>query len=614
MTRSFRRAALLITLLVSLVFVATAAAGGQAPPDLGALEPGGFRSIEQALDVNVVFIGFDESALDTEAFEEALPSTYRVLHRYPAFYGRTEFLGNDFVFNYNLLFADEGFQDSFFSWLAVQGEEGGLTVFQEMYNEAEHNALDVTAPVRYIDAPSVEEWLETNGAAMLGDYTVFFVNWFGRDDFQFHLYTKTDQPDPDTGYNFGAERDSRKMIAWGGSYGRTWFYDFSAGPEGFSYNYLIDDSPGYTIPPIWEYGNLSAYRPFDDLTGDMAKLARYVAIDMLFTPSPLYKPLLSPPALPEAIEMDVNIFDADPDSTGVDWIDPDHIQAQYAAFQPYKSYSVEVDSYPLKSRHDLVFDCWAADENSCYGQRLFNIAFADLFLYAEDHIIRYLNGSADYEVPVFAYNTTVEKMGVNLGLLGYADDDWRTGTQTFIFQFDNAYYRDLGYGFSTTTVHETGHHIGLSHPHDGYDYEQDLDFGPGGDTLFVWVGDESDTVMHYMDLSWGFGVFNQDAMYRYETTGYINEANAILADIYASPRAGLVGDLLMSADGHAASALAAYDTMDYFGAVQHAQLAYGDVLEAAAEINVMVEPEAWQADVKARNAPFQVDPIVYPDN
>ena len=47
--------------------------------------------------------------------------------------------------------------------------------------------------------------------------TVFLINWYGRSDFKFHVYTKTNEPDPDTGYNFGVERDSRKIIAWGGT-------------------------------------------------------------------------------------------------------------------------------------------------------------------------------------------------------------------------------------------------------------------------------------------------------------------------------------------------------------------------------------------------------------
>ena len=62
-------------------------------------------------------------------------------------------------------------------------------------------------------------------------YTIYYINWYDRPDFQFHVYTKTDSPDPDTGYNFGLLRQTRKMVAWGGSHGRTWFYDLSAGPD-----------------------------------------------------------------------------------------------------------------------------------------------------------------------------------------------------------------------------------------------------------------------------------------------------------------------------------------------------------------------------------------------
>ena len=65
-------------------------------------------------------------------------------------------------------------------------------------------------------------------------YTVFFHNWYGQPGFRFHVYTRTDVTDPDTGYNFGLVRASRKMVAWGGTpvasgpVRRLWFYDFSA--------------------------------------------------------------------------------------------------------------------------------------------------------------------------------------------------------------------------------------------------------------------------------------------------------------------------------------------------------------------------------------------------
>ena len=147
-------------------------------------------------------------------------------------------------------------------------------------------------------------------------------------DFKRHVYTNTDDPDPDTGYNFGKIRESRKIIAWGGtpqnSPRRVWFHDLSAGPESNAANYDIvtKDLDGngrldYRMPPIWEYGSVTGYRPFNDLSGDLAKILRYVALNLLFTSSPLYDPALSAPKLPSSIEVDINVYQADPSVNGL---------------------------------------------------------------------------------------------------------------------------------------------------------------------------------------------------------------------------------------------------------------------------------------------------------
>ena len=138
--------------------------------------------------------------------------------------------------------------------------------------------------------------------------------------------------------------------------------------------------------------------------------------------------------------------------------------------------------------------------------------------------------------------------GLAVRLLGFADDNWVDGTQTFVFAFGADAYRDLGFGFTGTIVHEVGHHIGMSHPHDGYDSELDLDYGPGGQYWFAWEGDESDTVMQYLSITNEFGEHNRDNMYRWETAGYLNWSNALAADILASPDAGQVTMLLKAAD------------------------------------------------------------------
>jgi len=104
----------------------------------------------------------------------------------------------------------------------------------------------------------------------------------------------------------------------------------------------------------------------------------------------------------------------------------------------------------------------------------------------------------------------------------------------------------------------------------------------------------------YIDLNWDFSQFDRDNMNRYMTSVYINQANTILADIYASPKAGNVSALLESADKHAAAALADYEAMKYESAAAHAKMAYQDVLSAANAITIAVEPQSWQADYKAK--------------
>jgi hypothetical protein len=586
-----------------------------APPVLSTLEPGGFRNLEQDLTVNIVFVGYEQGAgsmeIDEVAFLDELPGMYRTVNRYPSFYFGNEFLGVDFNFDYNLVYADTAFEDALFGYMDSIAVSKPLTLYQELYNLETARSTDVTDN-NWIDAPSVEQWLADNANGMLGvdtsEYTVFFINWYGRPDFKFHVYTKTDEPDPDTGYNFGELRESRKMIAWGGtspndeenglgSLHRIWFYDLSAGPEGWTDNWSIDNEPGYTIPPVWEYGNLNGYRPFDNLSGDLGKVTRYVAIDLLFTTSPLYKPAISAPLIPEDIQLDINVYQMDPNFDGTDYFVPSLIASELNDLQPLNTFGVELNSQIFNSRFAKVYDCFYLDV-SCFGQRLFGIAFGDLFLYFNDHVIQFLEGDADYEVPVFAFNATDDLFTC---CLGFADDDWATGTQSFVFAFDSPSVRDVsGYGFTTTVIHEVGHHVGMSHPHDGYDYEADVDFGPDGDFYFAWSGDESNSMMSYIDLNWDFSQFDRDNMNRYMTSVYLNQANTILAKIYASPKAGQAGSLLTSADSHAAMALTAYDSMEYADAAMQAKLAYENVLSAAAQIKVQVEPQSWQADYKAK--------------
>lgn len=611
---------IMASLLLSLFPNNSMAAPPSPPPDLTNLQPGGFQEITQDLTINVVFVGYEQGAgpqqIDENALLAELPSTYRPLLRIPSFYGENQFLGLTFNYNFNLVYADNTFENSFFGYLDSIKSPAPLTIYQGAYNFQSAASLSITDNY-HIDAPSVEQWLANNAGSIGVDtteYTVFFVNWFGRPDFVHHVYTKTDEPDPDTGYNFGALRDSRKLIAWGGttandeesglgSLHRIWFYDLSAGPEGWTDNWNVDiadfDGNGaieYRMPPVWEYGNMNAYRPFDNLAGDLGKVTRYVAIDELFTTSPIYKPAISPPALPEDLQLDINVYQIDPNADGTSFFDVALIVSELDELLAQSSVSAEMNSIQFKSPFQKVYNCFFNDV-SCFGNKLFGIAFADLFLFHQNHLMQYLEGDGDYEVPIFAFNTTDDLFTC---CLGFADDNWADGTQSFVFAWDAPFLRDAGYGFSTTTIHEVGHHVGLSHPHDGYDYEADIDFGPADEFYFVWSGDESNSMMSYIDLNWDFSQFDQDNMNRFLVSTYINQTNVVLEKIYASPKAGKVSDMLLAADASAGDALNAYQSMDYASSLFHAKTAYDTVVAAAASIQIKIEPQGWPADYKAK--------------
>lgn len=614
---------LLSALLLAALLVTPAAAHTR---HFAALQPGQFATLKQSVPVNLVFIGY--RGIQPGQLRAELPKTYEPLVRAPLFYGLNgRNLGLHYDFKYRFVHASSGFEDSFFRYLARAGSTGPLTSFQQQYNDQQKNVLDVAPTVRYIDGPSVESWLEKRSDALNIDrqhsYTVYFINWYSRKDFQFHVYTKTDEPDPDTHYNFGAERASRKMIAWGGSSGRSWFYDLSAGPEAWTNNYIVDvtdlDGNGvedYRMPPIWEYTR-NGYRDPRKLSSDLGKVTRYVAINLLFTTSPLYDPLYTAPGVGGRKIVNVTMFEDDPASKGTDWFSRSYTLGKLRDFEPYYGWDVRLKDRRLSDGPRRAFRIWAdlLPEDDCWNQ--YGTTFAELFCYFSANSGKYVPtfGPNDYVGAIYGFNTTDANMGDETGLLGYADDNWTDGTQSLTFMFDTPDDRAGGFGFTTTAIHEFGHHIGMSHPHDGYDAESGTDYNPADAYAYAWSGDESNSVMQYIAVSNGFGQFDRDNMYRWETAGYLNWSNALLGDIQASGKADRVAGLLGSADDAAAKALDAFKAWDFLNAVRQARQAYETISRAADRLGIATPAkDAALRALPSRVPPHIGDPIRFPDD
>lgn len=564
-------------------------------PAFSGLEPGAFVAHTQVIPVDIVLIGFDPDEINRPDLAALLPATSTPVVRYPQFYGLNgRRVGLEYEFKYSLTRKSRQFEDQFFRFLARTGKPGNPTAYMTAYNNQTNNLANVTGPVLYIDGPTVERWLENNADPRENGYTLYFINWYDRQDFTFHAYLKPGDPDPDTGVDFG-DFQSSALIAWGGTRSRSWFYDFSAGPEWNTANWQVDsrDLTGdgveeYRMPPIWEYGP-HGYRDAGAIGYDMGLLARYVAIDLLFAPSPLFDPLVTAPGELGHKIADVTMFENDPGSSGLDFIDTNAARGSWERFQPYYHWRTALrDVNPIDAGTRLSLDIFTGntDDRGCWAP--VGDPFAQLFCFFRDHVSDFVPSypARHYVTPVFAFNTTEESLGDLFGLLGFSDDNWDDGRPTFVFAFDADAYRQRGHGFTATIIHEMGHHIGMSHPHDGFDPETGVDFDAAGEFFFAWAGDESDTVMHYLTLSNQFGEHNRDNMYRWETAGYLNWANALAGDILENANAPGVFVKLVAADALAAVAKAQMDRWNYLDAAARARAAYLTLVSAADDIGV----------------------------
>ena len=216
-TRPLRTLAVATAVLGGLLAASTAPASG-AEPQFEHLRPGAPAQLVERLPVNVVLLGYDAPEVDAGALRRALPAASKPIVRSRSFYGIREEVGITYRYDYDVQSTGRTYEDRFFAELRRLSARAPLTLFQELYNEQKANSRVVRGN-HTIDAPSVERWLAMNPPAGIDtrENTVFLIDWSDRDDFEHHVYTKIGEPDPDTGYDFGKERDSRKLIAWGGT-------------------------------------------------------------------------------------------------------------------------------------------------------------------------------------------------------------------------------------------------------------------------------------------------------------------------------------------------------------------------------------------------------------
>jgi len=609
-----RRVALIAALITGVVGASAGAASAAPPPSYTFLHPGGLPELTEKVPVNIVFLGYGPNRVGKAAFQAGLPTKYEPVVRSRLAYGHTTKLGITYTYDYKVSYGSRSYEDGFFKQLGRLAKPAPLTQYQKKYNAQAKNVKNITSN-NAIDAPTVEKWLAYHPPAGVDTRrdTIFFINWYGRSDFKFHVYTKTGEPDPDTGYDFGRKRDSRKIIAWGGttaddkqtglgSTRRVWFHDLSAGPESWTSNYDVDHPDlnddgdvDYRMPPIWEY-TAHGFRAPTALTHDLSLITRYVALNLLMTTSPLYPVELPTAAPPKSINIDSNTYQGWPGVNVVaKYVKPTIVVQKLSALRWRNVLDFDNQDLPYDAKAKECYLGWLHG-TSCYPDKGLP-PFTNLYLYNWANLKRTQDdaGRVDYELPIFNYAVGP---GLSTRILGFTPDNLVDGTQTGVFAFISPESVADGYGLTTTQIHETGHQLGLSHPHDGYDSQTGTDYSPAdGRFFFANAGDEVNSMMSYIDLNWDFSQFDRDNSDRFLAAAYNEAANRLAAKVLASPAADRASDHLNAADRSLGSATKAFATHDYRAAYTFAEDAYQQVVAAAKDAGV--DPAGVAAAMRA---------------
>lgn len=153
--------------------------------------------LAERVPVNVVLLGYKPGSVDLAALNGALPINHKPKQITRLLAGIDETIGLDYTYDYRIQYADQSYQNRFFQQLAGFARPVEVNSVQAKYNAQQNNKLDVTTN-HEIDAPTVEKWLAFNPPAGVDtrENTVYLINWYDRPDFKFHVYTKTDEPDP----------------------------------------------------------------------------------------------------------------------------------------------------------------------------------------------------------------------------------------------------------------------------------------------------------------------------------------------------------------------------------------------------------------------------------
>ncbi|MDP1795148.1 MAG: hypothetical protein Q8K63_13515 [Acidimicrobiales bacterium] len=627
-------------LVIGLLGGAPIAAQAAPPtPSFTTLQPGQPPKLTETLPVQIVLVGYEPDLVPEEHLRAYLADSVEpVDRRRSERSGKAEFMGLTYDLDYSVTYADLAYENAFFGYLTQIGVDEDvlsrvdISYFQSLYNQQKTRSETIVDNL-VIDGAKVEQWLNANPAPGVDPTrnTVVFVNWWGRPDFRFHEYEVSGDPQSEQNIDWGTRFWNSRLMAWGGTSGtdtqgsgrpsRTWFHDLSAGPDWRTSGWFLDDplqrrglpdpNEDLFFAPIWDYlnGNPSVAEraPIPDMLG---LLTRFVAVNSMFAASPIYG--YGPDAhVAVDPELDVTVQNA----IGRPVFTESLLRQEMSELLGYNP-RIDVDHRPLTGFQTQCLSDAAADrlcrpeaDPSVYG-----IDLANLFFSAEKSQPQWRDGSAEFELPAFVQATEIDGNWV-----GASTDNFTDGTGVAAYALPTSKSLEFGWGSTSSLLHEYGHVVGVSHPHDGWEgnwYEGN--FGPEW-LNFVWVGDEVNSVMSYLNLTNDFSQFDKDNFGRWQAARFLRGANRIAADVLASRNARAGTADLVRADAAFTRAQAALHAHDYVNAQHHARDGYMATRAAATASNTPVpkstvawdvaQPGKWHGQAQPTHADFSADPV-----
>jgi hypothetical protein len=554
---------------------------GQSPPQ---------RQV--SIPVKVVFVGIDPATVDLNYIKWPgnLPTTTfgEVFEPPPA----GNVTGVVYNVSYTFTFASSDFKSKLESYLQSIQEVKNESNPWFYYYTLEPNGYVSSSNFYYLtavtyDANEVEDWLYRNqqdlGGFPSNGWTLMFMYLPDLPSYDFNNYRdflinqrnlppdgtahyySVNYQDSDLGYRL---RYRDYMTGWGGIH-RFWFNDLSAGPSFWT---SFEDLP---LQIALEDNHIDLRTAYGR-TWMTQYVADYItqATWNFITPFFVYTPTYS-----EKYTFDVHIFDnrtsEEKQAVGIQsTVDPAKIKTAFQDLLPYSKIDVSVNfedlaKYPalrnvIRSNYKYTdsFTFGVSGQPLQYGI----VDARPVYKYLEDNLQQFepnfRRDSSEFAVPVFAFafssdilftftykwlisepeSEVTALLGVALGdlaLVSMSQQEFERGNYVTPVQ------PGKGEGFTQVIIHESGHMIGLPHPHN---------FGPVGDFIV--------SIMGYFTYDYVFGQIDKDSLQRAHVDQIYLKVESLLRQLSTrDPISGLgIQNQLGDVD-------AKYSQMDYVDAL-----------------------------------------------